>query len=78
MLLSSEYFLKYTCRFQLYGGNDKEVISQHWNEWLSIAHCLESSIRKAAKSALGKNKVKVQTFLNSGMTRTNYNNCYSK
>ena len=27
---------------------------------------METSIRKAAKAALGKDKVKVQTFLNSG------------
>lgn len=50
----------------MYSGTDKEVISQQWNDWLSIAHCMESSIRKAAKAALGKDKVKVQTYLNSG------------
>lgn len=57
---------QFTYRFQLYGGTDEEVVSQQWNEWLSIAHCMECSIRKAAKTALGKDKVKVQTYLNSG------------
>ena len=58
--------IHFTFRFQLYGDTDEEVVSQHWNEWLSIAHCMEASIRKAAKAALGKDKVKVQTYLNSG------------
>jgi len=49
----------------LYHGTE-EVVSQQWNEWLSIAHSMESSIRKAAKSALGKDKAKVQVYLNSG------------
>lgn len=55
------------CRFHLYGGTDEQLTLQQWDDWLSIAHCMESSIRKAAKSALGKDKVKVQAFLNSGM-----------
>ena len=56
----------YINRFALYGNTNKEAMLQQWNEWLSIAHSMESSIRKAAKYALGKDKVKVQVYLNSG------------
>lgn len=50
----------------MYSDTDEKLVSQQWNEWVSIAHCMESSIRKAAKTGLGKDKVKVQAFLNSG------------
>ena len=53
-------------RFTLHGNAEKETILQQWNEWLNIAHCMESSIRKAAKYALGKDKAKAQVYLNSG------------
>ncbi|XP_065903262.1 NACHT domain- and WD repeat-containing protein 1-like isoform X2 [Dysidea avara] len=61
-----EYILQSPMKkFALYGNTNKEAMLQQWNEWLSIAHSMESSIRKAAKYALGKDKVKVQVYLNS-------------
>jgi len=62
------YFTVIMCvnRFTFHGNAEKETILQQWNEWLSIAHSMESSIRKAAKYALGKDKAKVQVYLNSG------------
>lgn len=59
-------YAQYLNRFALHNGTNEETMSQQWNEWLSTAHSMESSIRKAAKYALGKDKVKVQVYVNSG------------
>jgi len=59
-------YAQYLNRFALHNGTNEETMLQQWNEWLSIAHSMESSIRKAAKYALGKDKVKVQVYVNSG------------
>jgi len=63
--INVKYFM-YINRFVIQGSTDKETMQKQWSEWLSIAHSMESSIRKAAKYALGKDKAKVQVYLNSG------------